>query len=258
MRNFFRPTLVSLGFKALASGVRVPAVVETFNQWGRLVDLIRRLGINVFLDIGANRGFFSKHLRMSGYQGHLFSFEPNPEDHDRIRALAAGDPRWTACCYALGAESATRDFHINLCGPDQTVLSSFLTLKNQSDRTRTVTMEMRRLDEILPTLIAGIESPRIFLKMDTQGFDNQVLEGASGCLDQIVGMQSEISVIPLYHGMAHYTELLARYERLDFALVDMFVAYRQDGFVGEYDCVMARPSALAGCLQQPIRGNKAK
>jgi hypothetical protein len=128
---------------------------------------------------------------------------------------------------------------------EQTVLSSFLSLKMPLNKTRTVRVEVRRLDAILPKLLAGIESPRVFLKMDTQGFDNEVVEGASGCLDQVLGVQSEISVIPLYNGMPHYTESLALYERLGFALVDLFVVNRQDGFVLEYDCVMARPGALS-------------
>jgi CO/xanthine dehydrogenase Mo-binding subunit len=105
----------------------------------------------------------------------------------------------------------------------------------------------RRLDEVLPELIAGIGSPRIFLKMDTQGFDSPVLEGASRCLEQIIGIQSEISVIPLYDGMPHYTESLARYEELGFDLINQFVVSRaQDGLVVEYDYVLARRRALHG------------
>jgi len=246
MANLMRSTLISLGYKAVASGIRIPKVVSDFDQWGRLIDLTRRLGINIFLDVGANRGFFSKHLRMSGYQGHLFSFEPIPEDHERIRALSANDPRWTTCCYALGAKSGRKKFHMNLCGNGQTVLSSFLPLNEQIGSTRSIVVEVRRLDEVLPDLIAGIGSPRVFLKMDTQGCDNQVLDGASACLEQILGIQSEISVIPLYDGMSHYTESLAHYERIGFSLVDLFVVNRtQDGCAIEYDCVMVRANALA-------------
>ena len=248
MTNFIRSILVNLGYKVIVSGVRLPRskLVAEFNQWGHLIDLIRRLEINVFFDVGANRGFFSKHLRMSGYRGHLFSFEPIPEDYERIRALAANDPRWTVCGYALGAESGRKSLQINLSG-DETVLSSFLPLKGQSSDSRIVPVEIRRLDEVLPKLIAAIGSPRIFLKMDTQGFDSQVFEGAGACLDQIMGLQSEISVVPLYDGMPHYTESLARYERFGFELTNLFVVNRtRDGRVVEYDCVMARRGGLRG------------
>jgi FkbM family methyltransferase len=224
-------------------------MVADFNQWGHLMDLIRRLEINIFLDVGANRGFFSKHLRMAGYRGRLFSFEPIPEDQEHIRALAVNDPSWTVCGYALGAESGCKNFQINLCGGDgsETVMSSFLPLKEQYGGARTVSVEVHRLDEVLPELIAGIGSPRIFLKMDTQGYDSQIFEGASGCLNQIMGIQSEISVIPAYDGMPHYTESLARYEEFGFDLTNLFVVNRtQDGRVVEYDCLMGRRCALRG------------
>jgi FkbM family methyltransferase len=247
MTNLVRSALVSLGYKALAGGVRIPnfKMASAFYQWGRLMDLTHRLGINVILDVGANRGFFSKHLRMCGYRERLISFEPVPEDYERLSALAARDRNWTACCYALGAESGTKSFHVNLCDGNQTVLSSFLPTKVKSDSSHTVIVEIRRLDEVLPALIAEIASPRIFLKMDTQGFDNQVLEGASGYLDKIMGIQSEISVIPIYDGMPHYIESLGYYERNGFALMDLFVVGRQkDECIVEYDCLMVRPTAL--------------
>jgi FkbM family methyltransferase len=191
--NPIRWNLVSLAYAAIANGVRLPRskMVADFNQWCYLIDLIRLLEINVFLDVGANRGFFSKRLRMWGYRGHLFSFEPITEDHERISALAANDSNWTVCGYALGAESGSTNFNINSVGDNQTVLSSFLPFKAQLNSTRTVPVKVRRLDEVLPELIAGIGLPRIFLKMDTQGFDGQVLDGASS-------LRKNLEVEPLF------------------------------------------------------------
>jgi hypothetical protein len=117
-------------------------------------------------------------------------------------------------------------------------------LKQQFCSSRSVEVEIHRLDEVLPTLIGDMQSPRIFLKMDTQGYDSEVLKGASGYLEQIKGIQSEISVIPIYDGMPHYTESLAQYEALGFKLIDLFVVNRRDDCVIEYDCVMARETAL--------------
>ncbi len=77
--------------------------------------------------------------------------------------------------------------------------------------------------------------------MDTQGYDNCVIDGAKNCLNLVQGMQSEISVIPLYDGMPAYTESLASYHRLGFKLVDLFIVNKTpDGLVREYDCIMRR------------------
>src|SRR6266571_2703573 len=99
-----RSLIVGSAYKAIAKGLRLPTpkLVRDFQQWGNLVDLVKKLEINIFLDVGANRGFFSKHLRMSGFRGHIFSFEPILEDYERIKQLGAGDDKWVACGYALG------------------------------------------------------------------------------------------------------------------------------------------------------------
>jgi FkbM family methyltransferase len=241
MFSGLRSAAVNLGYAAIASGVRLPPSrrVSDFHQWGALIDLIGRLNVNVFLDVGANRGFFSKHLRMAGYKGRLISFEPNPEDHWMIHSFSAGDQEWSVCEYALGAKSETRQFNANVCD-GETTLSSFLPLVQEIGSSRSITVQMRRLDEVLPDLIVT-DVPRIFLKMDTQGYDDQVIEGTGAFLSNIVGIQSEISVVPLYAGMPHYTTSLANYERLGFALMDMFPAVRApDGRIIEYDCIMSR------------------
>lgn len=237
-----RKIISAAAYRAIASGIRFPTTKATidFTQWGRLIDLLQRLDINVFIDVGANRGFYSKHLRMAGYSGHIFSFEPIPEDCEQIALLCDGDPKWRAHCMALGAENGTKDFNVNIMG-SESVLSSFLPLTERFQGTRIIPVSMRRLDGILSPLISEIRSPRVFLKMDTQGFDWEVMKGAKGCIDIIHGIQSEISVEPIYKGMPHYTESLASYEKLGFKLMDLFVVNRTDsGSILEYDCLMAR------------------
>ena len=241
-----RSTLSSIMYKTIAGGARLPRlkVAADYDQWSKLIDLTKLLKINVFLDVGANRGFFSKHLRESGYRGRIISFEPIPADIERIKALAVNDPLWEVCGCALGNESGTKDFYLNERS-GETNMSSFLPYKGETKIKHPVSVQIRRLDDILPPLIETIASPQIFLKMDTQGFDSQVLDGASGILNLVMGLQSEVSVLPLYEGMPHYTESLARYEKLGFSLVDLFVVNRTpDGRVVEYDCVMVkRPSS---------------
>jgi hypothetical protein len=120
-------------------------------------------------------------------------------------------------------------------------------MKEAIGQSRNVSVPVRRIDEVLPDLLNGFVSPRIFLKMDTQGFDNQVINGVGNFLTQVLGIQSELSVVPLYEGMEHYTDTLAYYERLGFSLMDLFVVSRaQNGQIVEYDCIMARTNALDG------------
>ena len=53
-------------------------------------------------------------------------------------------------------------------------------------------------------------SSRVFLKLDTQGFEFEALKGAENLLaSAIVGVQTELSLVPLYDDQADYLELLA-------------------------------------------------
>ena len=178
------------------------------------------LDVNVFIDVGAHGGKYAAQLRRGGYKSTIISFEPVPEAYGRAKRLAAGDRKWLVHNCALGDVVQQRDFHVNSFGDDQTSMSSFLELDQPWENSHKIKIQIERLDAILPALIASVASPRIFLKMDTQVFDKNVFAGAAGCLDAIVGLQSELSVIPLYEGMPHFTETIEYYERADFKLLD--------------------------------------
>jgi FkbM family methyltransferase len=237
--------LTSLGYRAVAAGLRIPdiAVARAFHQQARTMQLIRKLGINLVLDVGANRGFWSQHLRMSGYRGQIVSFEPISANAGAIEAKRKGDPSWLAMRCALGSEDGAADFNVVLSGSaDETVLSSFLPIRNRNARTAIEQVEVKRLESLWPMLSGLVPEPRIFLKMDTQGYDAQVAAGAGAVLDHVRLLQSEISVEPLYDGMTHYTDALRGYEERGFRLMDLFVVNRtSDGGILEYDCLMARP-----------------
>jgi hypothetical protein len=66
-----------------------------------------------------------------------------------------------------------------------------------------------RLDTIAPAYLAGARS--VFLKIDTQGFEAAVLEGATTLLGQCRAVQLEMSLVPLYEGQQlwpYFVELL--------------------------------------------------
>jgi FkbM family methyltransferase len=236
--------LSSLGYRAIAVGLRLPHItpLRTFNQQARTMDLIRRLGINIVLDVGANRGFWSQHLRMSGYKGHIVSFEPIAANAAAIEAKRAGDPKWLAESCALGAEVGLADLTVIYSGPgDETVLSSFLPIRHKDARKRTEKVDVKRLDSFWPLLRGLVKEPRVFLKMDTQGFDPLVVAGAGAVMDHVQLLQSEIPVEQLYEGMTPYTAALRAYEDEGFRLMDLFVVNRTPmGSVLEYDCLMMR------------------
>jgi hypothetical protein len=68
-----RNLILSFGYAILRAGVRIPDTprIRHFSEQAFLCDLLRDLKINCFLDVGANKGIYSKHLRMMGYGGYI-------------------------------------------------------------------------------------------------------------------------------------------------------------------------------------------
>jgi FkbM family methyltransferase len=188
---------------------------------------LRHHRVDVVLDVGANEGQFGQHLRLSGYGGRIVSFEPLAEPFARLQARAAADPRWEALQLALGAAPATTDLHVS----ELTVFSSLRpslpalgTLDARSQAVRTERVAVERLDAVFDRLVRPGE--RAFLKVDTQGYELEVLDGAAGVLDRLVGLRLEMSVEPLYEGEPVAAEMLQRAAGYGFGLWSLEVETR--------------------------------
>ena len=210
--------------------------------------MLRRLDVNVVLDVGANRGQFGRNLRILGYTGRIVSYEPVSANLDKLREAAEGDQDWLVEPMALGDVDSTTDIHVSAGAG---VLSSLLD-SNEFGRKRFTnmrdevaareTIQVRRLDAVCGRAVAGIDHPRLFLKLDTQGYDLQALAGAGDRLRDVVAMQSEVSCIPIYEGMPHLTQQIATYEEAGFASAGMFpVSWDHETLaVIEFDVLMVR------------------
>jgi FkbM family methyltransferase len=210
-----------------------------------LRNVLNKLSINCVLDVGANRGQYGSMLRDIGYRGQIFSFEPVRDHFEALSACAASQGPWKCFNYALGARNEQAEINVT----DEDVFSSFLAPREDSQErfprnrvTRSETVQVRRLDSVLSECIAGVTSARIYLKMDTQGFDLEVLAGAAGVLPSVMALQSEVSFRPIYYGMPGYQDSLRELQALGFGVVDFIPVNRDSGGLCsiEMDCVMAR------------------
>jgi FkbM family methyltransferase len=235
-----RQMLAAFGYYLLSRDL-IPALL--LNGAAELVDrslllaLLRQLEINCLIDVGAHTGSFAANLRRLGYEGRIISFEPTPDSFRQLSARMRRDPKWTGYNVALGAE--TRETTLNVAALSN--LNSLLAPVN-FDVTSTTPVSMTRLDAIFDRVVDGVAEPRVFLKIDTQGYDLEVVRGATGCIDRIVGLQSEISVQAVYRGMIGYLEALAYYESVGFRLANLTTAsrHRRTSRIIEFDCLMYR------------------
>ena len=232
--------------------------LERFLQERTLGDVLRRLDINCVLDVGGNAGQYGLALRSIGYTGHIVSFEPVSAAFHALRAVASHDPKWTAHQWALGAETTRATIHVTRATDFSSLLAptaySVERFRASAPVEREETVAVRRLDEVLPSVIGHIERPRLFLKIDTQGYDLQVFAGAGGAIDRMLGLQSEVAVVPLYEGAPGMLEALRTYESRGFVLSGLFPVTRDPDTLRilEYDCLMVRCGAAVAVSVTPL------
>jgi FkbM family methyltransferase len=194
--------------------------------------------IDLVLDVGARIGEYGLWLRRNGYRGRIVSFEPVQESADQLRKCAAEDPLWRVEQCALGDTDGTAEINV----AEMTNMSSLLPVTQygrafQTATQRTETIEVRRLDSVWPSLPEG----RVYLKMDTQGFDLRVLAGAGVRISEVMALQTEAAVQVIYDGAPTHLQSLAELERLGFTVSGMFPVTLDDRLaLVEYDCVAVR------------------
>lgn len=186
----------------------------------KLVSILEKFEIDLIFDIGANTGQFSSEIRRCGYAGRIVSFEPLSQAHGELQQSCAADPLWEAYprC-ALGDREG--EVEINIAGNSES--SSILPML-ESHRSAAPYSAYQGKERVAVKTLDAVAGPYLkdaraaFLKIDTQGFEWQVLDGARNTLPQIKGVLVELSLVPLYEGQHLWRDVIDRLEAEGFAL----------------------------------------
>ena len=192
------------------------------------VDLKRRLkllshySINKVFDIGANTGDYAINMRDAGYIGKVISFEPLSSAYSVLSKACSNDKNWESINMAIG--SRDEETFINIAGNSQS--SSLLDMLPEHVKSAPSSayigkekITVRKMDTIFNQYYG--EGDHILLKIDTQGFEKQVLDGAEQSLSKITGIQLEMSLIPLYANEMLYLEMIAFLKGKGFILMSI-------------------------------------
>jgi len=202
-----------LSLRWLAVRMALSGRVHQYPEIVALRRVFAAFEIDALIDVGANAGQYARSARRdAGFAGHIFSFEPNPDVFIVLARHAARDPKWHV--YNMALSDCDGSVRFNIMAADQ--FSSIAKPANQLDPIfaerniveRVVEMPARRLDGMLDELLGNHGLSRPFLKMDTQGHDRSVCEGAGGRLAEMIGVQSELAVRPQYEGASDYRSMI--------------------------------------------------
>lgn len=205
--------------------------------------LFAQYSIECVLDVGGNLGQYASLLRTSvGFTGRIISFEPVSRYAEILSRAAQSDANWSVVNCALGAESSVREITVT----KSPGLNSFLEPSTTHLRDYwgndpieyTESVSVRTLDDALLTLDLNCVEVSTYLKIDTQGFDLEVLRGARHSLPHFRALQTEASVLSIYDGMPSYEQTLSTLISEGFEISGMFpVTLDRDLRLVEFDCV---------------------
>jgi FkbM family methyltransferase len=195
----------------IAKGVNPGHYFKLNSPW------IRQAGIRTVLDIGAHRGEFSSAIRALLPEAQIYAFEPLPDCCRELARRFGANGSFEVFPVAIGAAHD----RITLWRSSYPKSSSVLPMADLhkhsfpwSAGTTPLAVEMRALDEYLEQLKL---TEKVLLKIDVQGYEAQVLNGAKELLKRVAYLLLEVSFQPLYEGQGAFAEIHAFLQSAGFS-----------------------------------------
>jgi FkbM family methyltransferase len=231
-----------------AAGYDLKRLTPDSNPAYQLLKGLERFKVDLVLDIGANTGQFASELRTVGYQGKIVSFEPLSVASELLSRRASQDAGWLVHSRgAIGDYDGKIEINISGNSVSSSVLpmmQSHISAAEGSGYIASEQVPICRLDSVAPEYISPTD--RYFLKIDTQGFEWQVLDGASKTLSLAQGVLCELSLVPLYEGQKLWQELIQRLEKAGFTLWSIQKGFTdpRDGRSLQVDAIFFRDPSI--------------
>ena len=214
----------------------------------QIYQAIKKAKTDIILDVGANTGQFSLEIRKKGYNGKIVSFEPLINARKKLIECSLKDKNWLVHEQAaIGDHNGFIDINIS----KNSVSSSILPmLSSHSDaEVNSVYIGSERTPIITLDSVADAylnDSSNCFIKIDTQGYESQVLDGAINTLKKSKGILCELSLVPLYEGQHLWKEIIERFEKEGFVLWSLQKAFtdKRNGRTLQMDAVFLRDNVI--------------
>lgn len=190
----------------------------------------------VWFDVGARYGLGSTFTRLSK-EGRMdiIGFEPDQEECARLNQL---DDGITYYPYALGSKNGEADFYItkhpgasSFLKPNEKVLAPY-PIRSCFEIEKIVKLKSVTIDSLFDS---QLPLPH-FIKLDTQGFELEILRGAKQTLEGVHGIQLEAHLEPIYENQALFPEVKQYLKEQGFDLVSLKGSGPFEGKVLELEC----------------------
>lgn len=170
---------------------------------------LETLGIRTVLDVGAHTGETAERLHELFPQATVLSFEPLRDSFETMQRKLGDRPYQRCFNLALGAEPGEQEIHRSAFAQSSSLLKMSELHKQAYPFSAGSSRELIRTDT-LDAVAARIPlEAEIFLKIDTQGFEKNVLLGGEQTLRRVRIIVVELSFSELYEGQPRFPEMYA-------------------------------------------------
>ena len=187
--------------------------------------VLNRFEFDTVVDAGANKGQFAAMATALWPNARVHCFEPLPRPRAKLAKIVPSKTRIHAC--ALGAEQSTAEMHIASREDSSSLLKlgqTQQTLFNMHE-VEQLTVPVERLDAVLPD--ADLDGSSL-LKVDVQGFEYELLQGAEGLLHKFDAAYIECSFVELYEGQKLIDDVTVLMEQAGFGVEGHYNVQRDD------------------------------
>jgi FkbM family methyltransferase len=191
-----------------------------------LHEICQKNNIDLILDVGANRGMTGKAFREAGYCKRIVSFEPQSHVFSLLQEAVSNDSLWECRRIALGNLDGTIKMQLSAQSESSSVLlmgQKHIDVWPGSRPAGFENVPIARLDSLAEEL--GLKRHRSLLKIDVQGYEASVLQGATAVLPHVFAAYVELLFTSLYDNQTRYYDVMRILEEAGFRFAGLLEPY---------------------------------
>jgi len=223
MKQIIQKILRRIGFQLVKYPFEITSPTEGINiDLQRRFQIMDHLGINKLFDIGANAGQYGQSMRNKGFKHPIISFEPLRSAFLDLEKAAKKDDLWTVNHCALGEKDEKSQINVAGNSWSSSILDMLPMHENNAPESKYVAKEeisIKKLDSVFDEFVNAGDN--VMLKIDTQGYEKNVIDGATNALAKVKMIQLEMSIVSLYSNELLFKDMIDYLNKRGFELFSL-------------------------------------